>query len=76
MNKQIVTLIIVALVALLVGFIAGGVKANGCCPITGKVICKERAEACKNSCHTEKACHVAEEKEAASSEVKPEAASK
>ena len=55
MNKQMITIIITALISLFIGFMAGGISQTGCCPITGKIVCKERAAACgRLKCDAEK----------------------
>lgn len=57
MNKNIRNIIITAVISLAVGFVVGGVYSTGCCPITGKVICKDRVSACEkkalDACKTE-----------------------
>ncbi len=45
MQKETRNLIIVTVVALLIGYLAGGVSQTGHCPISGKIVCKERAAA-------------------------------
>ena len=59
MSKETRNLVIVAVIALLLGYVAGGVMQTGRCPLTGMVICKDRAavcdkaKACAASCPTE-----------------------
>ena len=52
MSKETRNLVIVGIIALLVGYIAGGAMQTGRCPITGMVLCKDRAAACDKA----KAC--------------------
>ena len=62
MSKDLRNIIITAVVAGLLGYIAGGAMQTGRCPITGMVLCKQKAAACdrmkeecckKDSCPTE-----------------------
>jgi hypothetical protein len=75
MSKETRNIIIVAIVALLVGYIAGGVMQTGCCPITGKVISKERAAACEKAKACATSCEVKEAGNATDAEAKPADAS-
>ena len=62
MNKETRNMIIVAVVALLIGYVAGSAMQTGRCPITGMVICKDRAAACDKMKACASSC---EEKEGA-----------
>jgi len=53
MNSNIRNIIITAVLALFIGYMVGGISQTGRCPITGRIICKERAAAC---CNKEKEC--------------------
>ncbi len=46
MNKNIRNIIITAVISLFIGFEIGGISQTGRCPLTGHVVCKERAAAC------------------------------
>lgn len=46
MSKETRNMVIAVIIALVIGYVAGGVKQTGRCPITGMVICKEQAAAC------------------------------
>lgn len=56
MSNNVRNIIITAIISLFIGFMVGGISQTGCCPITGKVICKDRAAACeaKKACDAEK----------------------
>jgi hypothetical protein len=60
MNKNVRNLVIVAVLALIVGYIAGGASQTGHCPITGIVLWKQKAacydkmKECETSCDTKK----------------------
>ena len=56
MSKETRNLIIVGVIALLVGYIAGGAMQTGRCPLTGKIICKDRAAACDKMKACAEAC--------------------
>lgn len=45
MTKEVRNLIIVAIASLVIGYIVGGVMQTGHCPLSGKVVCKDRAAA-------------------------------
>lgn len=46
MSKETRNMVIAVLIALVIGYVAGGVMQTGRCPITGMVICKDRAAVC------------------------------
>ncbi len=74
MDKNVRNLIIVGIVALLLGYVAGGAMQTGRCPITGIVLLKDRAASCdktKSSC--EKSCDK-DKKDANATETSTEAA--
>jgi hypothetical protein len=59
MSKEIRNLVITAVIALFVGYMAGSIMQTGVCPITGMVICKDKAAACdskKEACHEKRSC--------------------
>ena len=55
MNKETRNIVIGVIVALVVGYSVGSASQTGRCPITGIVVCKERAAACDKmkACATE-----------------------
>ena len=70
MQKEIRNIVITAVVALFVGYMAGGIIHTGHCPLTGTVIWKDKAEACCTKKHAEeKACCA--KKDAAAAEATP-----
>ncbi len=46
MSKETRNIVIAVLIALVIGYVAGGAMQTGRCPISGMVICKDRAAAC------------------------------
>lgn len=70
MNKNVRNLAIAIVLSLIVGYIAGGASQTGRCPITGMVMCKDkaaacdRAKACAEKCEAEKSCDEAKTEEA------------
>jgi len=59
MSKEIRNLVITAVIALFVGYMAGSIMQTGVCPITGTVICKDTAAACeskKKECANKSEC--------------------
>jgi len=59
MSKEIRNLVIAVVVSLFVGYMAGSIMQTGVCPLTGAVICKDKAAACeskKESCHEKRSC--------------------
>ncbi|MSR88780.1 MAG: hypothetical protein EXS67_03895 [Candidatus Margulisbacteria bacterium] len=46
MNKETRNLVIGVGIALVVGFVVGSALQTGRCPISGMVVCKDRAAAC------------------------------
>jgi hypothetical protein len=58
MSKVNTKLVVIVVVALVLGYIVGGVVQTGRCPITGMTICKDRAASCdaaKKACYADKA---------------------
>ena len=78
MSKETRNIIIAVVVSLILGFVAGSASVTGRCPITGIVICKDKAAACDRAKECAKkcdeACEKSGDKEAAPAAEKTEAA--
>lgn len=75
MSKETRNIVIAAVVALIIGYVAGSAMQTGRCPLTGMVICKDRAAACEKAKACATSCEEKEgEKTPATEEAKSEEA--
>ena len=54
MSKEVRNLVIAVVVALFVGYMVGGITQTGRGPLTGKIVCKDKAAACEHKQHCDK----------------------